>query len=143
MKLTISNSSRATALLIAGALGFSCLLLPGGAARTVAQTANISHGTGFATAQEAVNALIDAAGNYDEKALAAILGPSSYDILHTGEPARDKEMAAEFATQARAKQSLVSDPKHPGRMTLNVGDDSWPFPVPLVKLGGKWFFDTK
>src|SRR5262249_37355846 len=130
-------------LLIAGILVFSVLLLPGGPARTLAQMANVSHGTGFATAQEAVNALVEAAGNYDEKALAAILGPSSDDIIHTGEPARDKEMATQFATEARTKQSLVSDPGHPGRMTLNVGNDDWPFPVPLVKVAGKWYFDTK
>jgi len=24
-----------------------------------------------------------------------------------------------------------------------VGNEDWPFPVPLVKLGGKWYFDAK
>ncbi|HJZ82153.1 MAG TPA: DUF2950 domain-containing protein [Pyrinomonadaceae bacterium] len=138
----MSSLTRPTVLVTVITLGFSCLLLLDGLPRTKAQT-TVSHGTGFATAKEAVDALIDAAAKYDEKALAAILGPSSYDIIHTGEPARDKEMAAEFATQARAKQSLVSDPKHPGRMTLNVGDDEWPFPIPLAKLAGNWYFDTK
>jgi hypothetical protein len=102
-----------------------------------------SHGTGFGTTQEAVNALIEAAAQFDTKALAAILGPNSYDIISTGEPARDKEMATEFATQARTKQSLTADPKHPGRMILNVGDDNWPFPIPLMKIAGKWYFDAK
>src|SRR5678815_730366 len=45
----------------------------------------------FASAQEAADALIDAAEKFDEMALAEILGPDSYDIIHTGEPARDRE----------------------------------------------------
>lgn len=28
-------------------------------------------------------------------------------------------------------------------MVLNIGEKDWPFPVPLVKKGGQWFFDTK
>jgi len=142
MKFTISKLRGPKVLLITGALALSVVLWPGANTRTMAQTGNSSHGTGFATAQEAVNALIDAAGKADSKALEAILGPNSFDIINTGEPARDKEMATQFATEAREKQSLVSDPKHPGHMTLTVGDDDWPFPVPIVKLAGKWYFDT-
>jgi Protein of unknown function (DUF2950) len=140
MKSTISIISRAKVVAVVGALALSLWSLESLPAAK-AQSTNVSHGTGFPTAQEAVSALIDAAAQYDTKALATILGPNSYDIINTGEPARDKEMAAEFAAQARAKESLVTDPKHPGRMTLNVGSEDWPFPVPLVKLGGKWYFD--
>ena len=89
-----------------------------------------------------MDALIDAAQKYDDKTLASILGPNSYDIIHSGEPVRDKEMAIEFATQARTKQSLTNDPRHPGRMILNVGSDDWPFPIPIVKLAGNWYFET-
>ena len=126
------------------ALSLSCLLPFTETVR--GQRANISKGmskgTGFATAQAAVDALLAAAEKYDEKALETILGPNSYDIIHSGEPVRDKEMAAEFAAQARAKQSLTNDARKPGMMTLNVGDDEWPFPIPIVKLAGNWYFDT-
>ena len=126
-------------LIVAGVLAFSCVeFMP----RAGAQSSGISKGTGFATAQEAADALIAAAEKYDETALAAILGPNSYDIIHTGEPVRDKEMSIEFASQARAKQSLSKDPQNANRMILNVGDDAWPFPVPIVNLVGKWYFDT-
>ena len=141
MKSKIFSRNRFLVSLVAGSLAFSCFLLVGDIPRAKAQTG--SHGTGFATAQEAADALIAAAEKYDEKTLEAILGPNSYDIVHTGEPVRDKEMAAEFATQAHAKQSLTADGKNQGHMTLNVGDDNWPFPVPIVKLGDKWYFDTK
>jgi hypothetical protein len=123
-----------------GPLAFSCLLLFGGTQQTKAQ---MGEGTGFATAQQAVDALVAAAANYDEKKLQEILGPNSSEIIHTGEPVRDREMSTEFAAQARTKQSLTKDAKNPNRLILNVGSDQWPFPLPLVKLGGKWYFDTK
>ena len=100
-------------------------------------------GKTFATAEEAANALIDAAGKYDETALAEILGPDSYDIIHTGEPARDKEVAGKFAEQARIKTSVKLQPKNPRRAILEIGDDDWPFAVPIVKVGTTWSFDTK
>jgi hypothetical protein len=140
--MKISNSKLKRLLVLVILLALSSLLLFNHEPRTRAQ-GSASYGTGFATAQEAVNALIDAAANFDEKTMAAILGPGSYDITHTGEPARDKENSIQFATEARAKQSLVSIPRQPNRMTLNVGEDEWPFPVPLVKVAGKWYFDTR
>jgi hypothetical protein len=133
MKSIGFRQKRSAVLVIASTVVLPCVVV-------FAQS--VSRGTGFATAQEAVDALINAAQQYDEKALQSILGPNSYDIVHSGEPARDKEMAVEFAAQARAKQSLTSDPQRPGRMILNVGDDDWPFPIPIVKQAGKWYFDS-
>ena len=52
-------------------------------------------------------------------------------------------MATEFATQARTKQSLTKDPRNPNRLILGVGTDEWPFPIPLAKVAGKWYFDAK
>jgi Protein of unknown function (DUF2950) len=140
MRSIMSGAKRSTASLMVGPLAFSCLLLFGGIQQTKAQT---GEGTGFATAQEAVDALVAAAANYDEKKLQEILGPNSSEIIHTGEPVRDREMSTEFAAQARTKHSLTKDAKNPNRLILNVGNDQWPFPLPLVKLGGKWYFDTK
>jgi len=96
----------------------------------------------FATPQDAANALIDAAEKYDETALKEILGPDSYDIVHTGEPARDSEKTKEFAAHARAKMSIEQN-KTKTRATMIVGTEDWPFPVPIVKAGKSWFFDTK
>jgi Protein of unknown function (DUF2950) len=140
MKSTISGGKRSTAIIMVGTLALSCLLLFGGIEQTDAQTGK---GTGFATAKEAVDALVAAAEKFDEKRLQEILGPNSSDIIHTGEPVRDREMATEFAAQARTKQSLTKDPPNSNRLILNVGNDAWPFPVPLVQVAGKWYFDTK
>lgn len=86
--------------------------------------------------------LISAAETYDEAALTEILGPDSFDIIHTGEPARDKENAQAFAAEARTKMSVQLD-KTKTRATVIVGNEDWPFPVPVVKSGGSWYFDTK
>jgi hypothetical protein len=97
----------------------------------------------FPTAQDAANALIEAAEKYDEAALTEILGPDSYDIVHTGEPARDREVSQKFAEQARIKTNVSLLPKNPRRAILEIGEDDWPFAVPLVKVGSTWSFDTK
>jgi len=107
-----------------------------------AQTTVATKAKSFATAQDAANALIDAAENYDEAALVEILGPDSYDIIHTGEPARDREVAKQFATEARAKNH-VAQPKNSRRAFLSIGDDDWPFPVPIVKGPSGWSFDAR
>jgi hypothetical protein len=54
----------------------------------------------FSTAGEAANALIEAAEKFDETALTEILGSDSYDIVHTGEPARGFALIA-FSAQYR------------------------------------------
>ena len=127
--------------LFSAALIAACVLIAG-VTTTSSQTAVVTKGKSFPTAQDAANALIDAAEKYDETAITEILGPDSYDIVHTGEPARDREVAKEFASLARTKNS-VSMPKNAHRGFLLIGDDDWPFPVPIVKVVSGWAFDTK
>ena len=99
-------------------------------------------GKPFESAQQAADSLVDATEKYDEAALTEILGPDSYDIIHTGEPARDKETSAAFAAQARAKMRVRLN-KTKTRATLEVGDEDWPLPIPIVRTGKSWYFDTK
>jgi hypothetical protein len=99
--------------------------------------------TGFATPQEAAAALIKAAGDYDLQALKAIFGPGGEDFVSTADPVQDKNYAAAFAKRAQQKNSVVIDPKNPSQATLLVGEEEWPLPVPLVKKGMKWYFDSK
>ena len=76
-------------------------------------------------------------------ALEEILGPGGKEIIHTGEPARDQEIAKQFAEQARMKMEVSVDPKSKTRAFISVGNDDWPFPVPIVKMGTAWSFDSK
>lgn len=139
---TISNLlwQRLLAAVVTGVLVLTLVLIV--VCRAGAHTAPTARGKAFATPQDAANSLIDAAEKYDEAALTEVLGPDSYDIIHTGEPARDSEKSKEFAAQARAKLSVEVN-KTKTRATMVVGDEDWPFPVPIVRAGKSWFFDAK
>lgn len=102
----------------------------------------VSGGKTFATADDAANALLAAAETYDTTALLEILGPNSRDIIQSGEPGRDKEIASEFAKLGREKKTISVDKRLRNRAFLEVGEDSWPFPVPIVKVRSGWMFDT-
>jgi Protein of unknown function (DUF2950) len=97
----------------------------------------------FATPQEAAAALIKATDPYDVPALEQMLGPDGEDLIASEDPVQDKNIAAAFAAKAREKNTVVVDPKNPGKATLVVGSDAWPLPIPIVKRAGGWQFDTK
>jgi Protein of unknown function (DUF2950) len=97
----------------------------------------------FATPQAAADALIQGAKTYDVPALTQILGPQSEDLLSSEDPVRDKNTAAEFAAKASQKTAVTVDTKNSARATVLVGDDDWPLPIPIVKKGNEWYFDTK
>ena len=96
----------------------------------------------FDTPQQAAAALIAAADNFDVPALERLFGPSTKTVLLSDEPAQDRQRAAEFVEKAREKEGISIDPKNRARAILLVGNDNWPFPIPLVKRGAKWSFDT-
>ena len=97
----------------------------------------------FATAQAAAEALIQAADAYDVAALLEIFGPDGKNFVASGDPVRDKNNAQAFAAKAHEKNVIVVDPQDHSRATLSVGNDDWPFPVPLTKKSGKWHFEAK
>jgi hypothetical protein len=97
----------------------------------------------FATPKQASEALIHATEGFDQPALNEILGPDGEDLVSSEDPVRDKNAAAAFAEKAREKNEITPDPNDSNRAILSVGNDNWPLPIPLVKKGGKWSFDTK
>jgi Protein of unknown function (DUF2950) len=97
----------------------------------------------FDTPQQAAEALINAAGAYDVPELMAIFGPDGKDFVASADPVEDKNNAAAFATEARAKNSISIDPAKPTRAIIIVGEEQWPMPVPLIKKNGKWYFEAK
>ena len=97
----------------------------------------------FATPQQAADALIEAAGKFDVSALKELFGPDGKDLVSSADPVQDKNRAEAFAAKAHEKKIVTTDPKNKSRAILLVGNDDWPFPVPLIKKGGKWYFDSK
>jgi Protein of unknown function (DUF2950) len=112
------------------------------ASKTVLASTGVSART-FQTPQQAADALVDAAEKFDVRALEEIFGPDGDDIVLSGEYPQDRQRASDFAAQAREKKSVTTDPKTRNRAFLLVGNEDWPFPAPLVKLGDKWYFDAK
>ncbi|HEY3615830.1 MAG TPA: DUF2950 domain-containing protein, partial [Candidatus Sulfotelmatobacter sp.] len=99
--------------------------------------------TTFDTPQQAADALVEAADKFDVAALSHMFGPGGEGVVFSGEFAQDRKHAADFAAEAREKKSVSVDPKRGSRAFLLVGTEDWPFPVPIVKNGNKWFFDGK
>lgn len=96
----------------------------------------------FTTPKAAGEALAAAAERFDVPALLEILGPEGQDLVGSGDAVLDKNQAAEFAKQAKTK--LVASPDSPEakRVTLILGNDDWPLPIPVVKDAAGWRFDT-
>ena len=151
MKAIFADRNRRGLLLIVGVTAFSCLC---GLGLSVAQQTSANKAPtpasapatatkSFATPQQAADALVAAAENFDENALEQLFGSGGNDIYLTGEYPQDRRRAADFAAQAREKKTVSVDPKTGNRAFLLVGDEDWPFPVPIVKLGAEWTFDAK
>lgn len=121
----------AKVLLVAAALMFSAM----------SATAQTSDGQRvFDSPEAATKALVAAARANDEKALVEIFGAKHRDMVGTVDKTRDRENRAWFAQAADEYQLLR--PEDDGRVTLVVGYEAWPFPIPLVKQGLTWRFDT-
>jgi hypothetical protein len=97
---------------------------------------------GFDSPEAAATAIIDAADSHDSTKLSAILGPQAKGILTTGNATRDTGEQTEFARLARMKHRIQMAGISPNRAILCIGDEDWPFPVPIVKTKDKWSFDA-
>ena len=94
----------------------------------------------FPTPQAAVQAVTDATKGKDRAALQAIFGPDLKQLL-SGDDVADHNSFDEFAQFVAEATKLET--KTDSRMTLLVGNEEWPFPIPIVKNGSGWSFDTK
>jgi hypothetical protein len=96
----------------------------------------------FETPKQAADALLAAAAAYDVGALKALFGPQLEEIVLTETPADNRRRAAEFVKEAHDKARVSVDPTTKRRAFLLVGDGEWPFPIPIVRHGTRWSFDT-
>ena len=96
----------------------------------------------YATPEEARDALVQAAKNGLD-AVRDLLGPTSTDILRTGDPVQDQTALDKFNQRAAQKTKLEADPMNPDQVTLLLGDEEFPFAVPLERKDGRWYFDVQ
>jgi hypothetical protein len=93
----------------------------------------------FASPEEAIQALKSATASQDKTGLHELFGPE-FDQIQTGDKTQDEKNAEKFA----AALSLACKPVPEGQdmITLEIGTNEWPMPIPLVKVNGQWHFDT-
>jgi hypothetical protein len=129
-----------TSALLAVVLPLAPQQTPSQKAPAVAPTSTVRS---FETPQQAADALIAAAEKFDQPALEDIFGAGGSDVYLSGEFPQDRQRAADFAAEAHEKTSVSIDQKTGARAFLLVGNEDWPFPVPMVKSGSKWSFDSQ
>jgi hypothetical protein len=94
----------------------------------------------FGTPDEAVKALIAAAKAGKLDALVEIFGPESKDLVASSDPTTARQNREIFVVAAAERIRLEDD--GPNKKTLVIGNEDWPFPVPIVKVANGWQFDT-
>ena len=94
----------------------------------------------FFSPEDALKSLTDAVKTRDKAALNQIFGPSGEDLL-SGDKVQDAAEFEELAKHLAEKTSLVKDGD--SKVILHIGNENWPFPIPLMKKDNQWFFDTK
>lgn len=97
----------------------------------------------FDSPEDATQALIEAASKGDTATLRVVLGSSAKGILTSGDPKQDEAERQEFVKIAGEKHHLEKSSMNSHLMVLLIGDQDWPFPVPLLHEGNKWRFDPQ
>jgi Protein of unknown function (DUF2950) len=139
---TDSNGTRPIRwIAVAVAIGLAGLVAPAlpAASPTPSSTAQKS----FASPDQAVEAAVEAAAADDVPALLAIFGPEGKDLITSGDAVQDKKGRAEFVRLAREKTNIVKDPSDAHRVWVSVGNDAWPYAVPIDEKNGKWMWNSK
>ena len=94
----------------------------------------------FASPEEAVKTLVATVKKGNVDALLEIFGPDGKQLLESSEPATAR-MNRQVFTVAAAERWRLED-AGANRKTLVIGNEDWPFPVPIVKEANAWHFDT-
>lgn len=112
-----------------------------GAGWLIAQDAPAPEGSQrtFPSAAAATEALTAAARAHDRAAVHQLFGPEVTNLF-TGDQALDNQHFDTFASNL--VERCVTVPEGQDKVVLEIGHDQWPFPIPLVRSNGVWFFDT-
>jgi hypothetical protein len=101
-----------------------------------------SYGEGFSSPDEAARMLVKAAESKNMDSVLKILGPSAKTVLVTSDKVADARARQAFVRKVKEKMVVTGDPKNPGVKLMEIGNDRWPFPIPIVKAGNLWHFDV-
>jgi hypothetical protein len=94
----------------------------------------------FATPQEAAQALVEVVKANDLAALVALFGSAGQELVDSSDAAtgrRNREVFLAAAAEGHRLEDIGT-----GRKELVLGNEAWPFPVPIVKTASGWSFDA-
>jgi Protein of unknown function (DUF2950) len=96
----------------------------------------------FSSPEDAGGALFTAMQEQGEQSPSplSVLGPAGKNVLSSGDPEEDADARVSFVVRYEEMHRFVTESN--GTVTLVVGAENWPFPIPLVNNHGSWFFDT-
>jgi len=94
----------------------------------------------FETPEAAIQTLSELIGNRDDQRIEQVFGPGSLDMFLSGDDEADR------ADYQRVKEMIAEsvdfeDFDENTKIAL-LGENAWPWPIPLVKEGAGWRFDT-
>jgi hypothetical protein len=95
----------------------------------------------FGSPEETIKALVETVQVGDRKGILTILGAEGQDIIDSGDEVQDKNAQDRFVEAYQERVDFVKEKED--RVSVIVGNDNWPFPIPIVKRGEGWMFDTK
>jgi DUF2950 family protein len=94
----------------------------------------------FETPEAAADAFVTALKTGENAPLIEIFGTKHKDLIGTVDAARDRELRGRVAKMADDHKTFTTNDD--GSVTIVVGYEAWPFPIPLVKTDAGWHFDT-
>ncbi len=97
--------------------------------------------TEFVNPDEAAKMVLQAFKAEDMESVRAIFGDEAVEIVSSGDPIADRHDRQVLALAM--EQSWKWAPLGEDQMELIIGEEQWPFPVLLVKVGDKWRFDSE
>ena len=103
-------------------------------------TAGTSVQESFESPEAGVSALVEAVKSNDQKMLRSILGPHSRKLVSSGDEVADAQNRQAFIKAYSESNKIVLESD--SQAILVIGDDQWPMPIPLVKSGARWRFDS-
>jgi len=100
----------------------------------------VDAGRSFATPELATQALVKAAKAGDIAGVVALFGPGGQQLVDTSDPATGRHNREVFL--AAIAEGYRLEDETPDRKVLVLGNEAWPFPVPLIRAGKGWSFDA-
>ena len=94
----------------------------------------------FDTPEQAIAELIQSARSNNQDAILKILGNGAQELVESGDPINDADGRKRFVTAYDKKHSIQSEGAD--RAVLLLGDDDFPFPIPVIKVRDRWSFDV-